>query len=290
MSNKKLLKIFIVAAVLIIVMAFTIAAENNKKAVYTNLIRYNERCGMEKGMITENLDESYIELKSDLKKKYTLLIFNSLEDIKSELARNTQKILGADFLNLSDEIEELKEANDKLRSDFFSSEEYVSAKNKLTELKTKLDSAQEDDKQAVMEELKTALSDISTLNVKLKNLQKENGDKIKSDIDKISEMVEANKDKIEDLKDETIKSTHESIDSVIRNYNSELSALNETFNVEPKITSELPFDEKEIKMDMPIFKFDVNILRKGGANGREDRGGKPDRTIIPSENPSNIKN
>lgn len=85
---------------------------------------------MDKTIITEE-SESYNRLKSDIKDKYTKMICAELEAVRRYVVEESSVILGDDFLEKLGESEQIKKECDKIRNEFRSREEYISAQSEL---------------------------------------------------------------------------------------------------------------------------------------------------------------
>ena len=134
---------------------------------------------MDKTIITEE-SESYNRLKSDIKDKYTKMICAELEAVRRYVVEESSVILGDDFLEKLGESEQIKKECDKIRNEFRSREEYISAQSELaaaskavkavTAVKKGESESADKDSEGNTEETKRlnkAISAITTLNVTL---------------------------------------------------------------------------------------------------------------------------
>ena len=234
---------------------------------------------MEKPKITENIEESYNELKSELKEKYADKIKISLEQVKDEMISKRLSSLGSDVLPLFEEAVALEKDIDEERKEFLGSDEYKEAQKKLANLKEDLANCiSEEDKKEIDGNMLKAISDITTLNVTINNRLKDKNEKLAEKNKKLEEFAEKNKDELAALKNDVINAVKKTVSENLECFNEELSELNEAFGL--AFTPELPFDEDIIKLKIPFFnsKFLGSTKKTDG------------KTIIVSENKNTAKN
>ena len=227
---------------------------------------------MVKPVFTDNLSESYNRLKQDLKDKYAETIYNLIDKIKGEIAKETAKIFGESTLKKIEEAENLKAEIDEEKRRFFQEERYKSLQDKLVSLKETL--ALKDGDEEITKEMRSTLDKISTLNITIKNRLKEKTDRLKSLTDFVQEEFDKNKDALSNLKSKSLGTVKDEIIDCLDEFNEELSVLNKTFGKDDE--EELPFDEETLKVDIPIFSYLPQV--------------KDSETFVVSENDSPIKN
>lgn len=238
---------------------------------------------MQKEIITET-SESYNRLKSDIKDKYTKMICADLESIRQYVISKSFEFLGDDFLQKLSEVESLKKQCDRERKAFRSTPEYVAAQKELTEASKAAKKIAKTDENADMEEIKRlnkAISAITTLNVTINNRLKDKTDrhdKLAAEIDRI---IRTNENSFKEINEEMLRRVKQAIADCLGGYAEELKALNETFGVEETTDEELPFDEKVIRLDIPIF---------GSREAKKENDRGKTRTFIPSDDENGILN
>lgn len=211
---------------------------------------------MDKTIITEE-SESYNRLKSDIKDKYTKMICAELEAVRRYVVEESSVILGDDFLEKLGESEQLKKECDKIRNEFRSREEYVNAQSELAaaskavkNLKKKNSGSDENAEET--RRLNKAIGAITTLNVTLNNKLKEKNDRRANLEKELNAMVRENESGFKTINDEVVSRVKRAVSDCVAGYVDEISRLNECFNVKNE-ESEFPFDEKVIRLDIPVF-------------------------------------
>ncbi len=235
---------------------------------------------MEKSVLTEELNNSYNQLKKDLKEKYSQEIFRIIDATKNEVIGKALVIFGDDILAKMDEAENLKREIDKIKTDFYGEEKYVVLQNLLKEQKESLEKAKGGEAEKITAEMKVSLDKISTLNITLRNRLKEKREKLDNLNSQIEGEYTKNKDRLIKLKEDVFRHIKVEIERCLEEFNEELEVLNETFGVE--VTEpEIPFDEREIKMELPFLSYGSVF---------EDEDGAKEKPYILSENNNPIKN
>lgn len=223
--------------------------------------------------------QSFLELKNDLKEKYTSRIYAVLKDVRETLVERTSDMFDDGFFTCLNEAFALEEEKEKIRKAFFRENDYEDAQKKLKLLRKK---HQEEGGEEVGKELSEAVARVSTLNVTIRNRLKPYEERIEYLREKIDGSVEANRERIDSLKKEIVETTRTSVDEIVTEFNRELSELKETFGV-PEGESELPFDERTLQLEIPISEFDPDHFMKNVK--RENRD-----LFVKSDNSNHVKN
>ncbi len=232
---------------------------------------------MDKPKITE-LKDSYGELKTELKEKYSNRLRAALSDVKDEMIKRGVDLLGEDFFTVYADAESLGEEIAAEKKSFFESEEYKSAQKKLKELKEK---KTDDVIENADGELGKALAKITTLNITINNRLKAKTEVFEEKSKILEEMLDGKKEELVEAKDEIINAVKAIISDNLNAFNAELKDLNGIFGVNYS-APELPFDEKNVKLEFSLFPFENRFLKKSD--------GDDGKTFIASENRNLSKN
>lgn len=230
-------KILIAVIFLIVCSMLLIGGKYHLKSV--NLIK--KFYVKEVSLMSNSENESYNELKQSIKSKYTKEFVNLLNKTSAELKAGIQSILGDEYLLLTEQFNDIINDINEQKNIYENSAEYLSAKEKLFVIKSKIDSASDEQKNEYLDEFRACLNEISLLNTKFNNQLKGSRDKIFELKGQLKKMFKAHKNELLSLRTSEMKSCRESIKTMLKNYFLELKELNETFNIE--ITdNDLPFD------------------------------------------------
>ena len=254
---------------------------------------------MDKTIITEE-SESYNRLKSDIKDKYTKMICAELEAVRRYVVEESSVILGDDFLEKLGESEQIKKECDKIRNEFRSREEYISAQSELAAAskavkavkavkKGESESAGKDSDGNTEEtkRLNKAISAITTLNVTLNNKLKDKNDRRAILEKELNAIVRENETGFKTINDEVVSRVKRAVSGCIAGYADEIGKLNECFNVKSD-ELDLPFDEKVIRLDIPVFGRRPCGESAVSDDSDDDKDGK--RNFVPSDDNNGVLN
>ncbi len=254
---------------------------------------------MDKTIITEE-SESYNRLKSDIKDKYTKMICAELEAVRRYVVEESSVILGDDFLEKLGESEQIKKECDKIRNEFRSREEYISAQSELAAaskavkavkaVKKGESESEGKDSEGNTEETKRlnkAISAITTLNVTLNNKLKDKNDRRALLEKELNAIVRENETGFKTINDEVISRVKRAVSGCIAGYVDEIGKLNECFNVKSD-ELDLPFDEKVIRLDIPVFGRRPRGESAASDDSDDDKDGK--RNFVPSDDNNGVLN
>ena len=254
---------------------------------------------MDKTIITEE-SESYNRLKSDIKDKYTKMICAELEAVRRYVVEDSSVILGDDFLEKLGESEQIKKECDKIRNEFRSREEYISAQSELaaaskavkavTAVKKGESESAGKDSEGNTEETKRlnkAISAITTLNVTLNNQLKDKNDRRAILEKELNAIVRENETGFKTINDEVVSRVKRAVSGCIAGYVDEIGRLNECFNVKSD-KFDLPFDEKVIRLDIPVFGRRPRDESAASDDSDDDKDGK--RNFVPSDDNNGVLN
>ncbi len=223
----------------------------------------------------------YNELKSSIDQKYTEEFVKILNQTTDGLKSGIKAILGDEYLLLSNEYNDIVDVILNEKRQFEQNEEYVSLKNRLAELKVKIDALDKSSKEEYISEFKEKLSEISTLNTKFNNQLKSKRDRLNDIKFEVKKLFINNKKELIDLRIQQMNATRESLKELICSYNFEIKELNEAFGV-AKSAQELPFDINTMQNLMVAGKLETEcyaeILDENQA-----------KTVVCSENNVKLK-
>ncbi len=254
---------------------------------------------MDKTIITEE-SESYNRLKSDIKDKYTKMICAELEAVRRYVVEESSVILGDDFLEKLGESEQIKKECDKIRNEFRSREEYISAQSELaaaskavkavTAVKKGESESAGKDSEGNTEETKRlnkAISAITTLNVTLNNKLKDKNDRRAILEKELNAIVRENETGFKTINDEVVSRVKRAVSGCIAGYVDEIGKLNECFNVKSD-ELDLPFDEKLLPNAIPVFGRRTRDESAASDDSDDDKDGK--RNFVPSDDNNGVLN
>ncbi len=203
-----------------------------------------------------NEDLSYVELKNSIKDKYLSKLNEELTVFSNNYKNGMKEILGEEYLTLENDLISTKEQIKDKKVKFSNSKEYLDKKREMLELKEKMDNAEGEEYDKLYESFQKALSEISTLNVKLNNSLKDLKAK-QSDIRaKLLTLFDNNKDELIAFRKAQKGAISEIIVSIINEYNFELSELNMAFNRAQNKMREIPFDIETCSFDTVVMPFE----------------------------------
>ena len=186
-------------------------------------------------------DVAYLELKQTLKEKYTENFINNINVISKDFGDKVVEVLGNDYLTLKDEYFNVEDYAEKTKKDFLSSNEYLSVKNEVTELKNKIDTAKQEEKDEIDKLLHQKLSSLATLNTTLNNRLKSSREKLEELKKSIFALFDLHKEKLNEIKMDATKLVTEEITESVKKFNVELSVIKENFGI-TNTDKEYPFD------------------------------------------------
>ena len=194
---------------------------------------------MEVSLVNQN--DSYNELKKSIDDKYTKMFVGVLNATTQSFKAKLSEVLGDKYVLLTNEYEVVSSSIHAQIKEFNKSEEYVLQKQKLAELKAKIDACDEAEKQEYLEEFRKTLSNVSLLNTKLNNSLKQSRDRLDEIKREVIKLFIDNKVKLLTIRSEEMAKTHEKLKELFSNYRAEIKELNSTFNIE-KEGNNFPFD------------------------------------------------
>lgn len=240
---------------------------------------------MEKLTITEDLSQSYNELKSGLKEKYLNMLYGYVDEAREKAIELSADLISDDMVKLTEETKELKRIIKKETKSFYKSDEYVNVQQRLVELKEKLNTCSDEEKEEIQKQISKSMAEVVTKNITIKNRLKPHSDKVKYNEEIINAKMQEIDGDVQQVREEVMDFLRDKIAICIKYYNDELRELNDSFKMPQPENAEIPFDSKVIQLDVPIFE-----LYKSEPSVEKDYEEDSDVTIIASENQSAIKN
>lgn len=206
---------------------------------------------MERPEITDT-EDSYKQLKNDIKEKYTKMLCAELESVRRYVVDKSSAFLGEDFLEKLGESDRIKKECDGIRKKFRASEAYKAAQKELSEATKAAKGLSENVESEEIKRLNKAISAITTLNVTINNRLKDRTEKLARLDGEIEAVVKDNEKDFKEINGEVVSRVKKAISECFGGYVSEVKDLNESFGMENE-EIEMPFDEKVIRLDIPIF-------------------------------------
>lgn len=197
-------------------------------------------------------EDSYKQLKNDIKEKYTKMLCAELESVRRYVVDKSSAFLGEDFLEKLGESDRIKKECDGIRKKFRASEEYKAAQKELSEATKAAKGLSENVESEEIKRLNKAISAITTLNVTINNRLKDRTEKLARLDGEIEAVVKDNEKDFKEINGEVVSRVKKAISECFGGYVSEVKDLNESFGMENE-EIEMPFDEKVIRLDIPIF-------------------------------------
>ncbi len=233
---------------------------------------------MEKPEITDT-EDSYRQLKNDIKEKYTKMLCAELESVRRYVVDKSSAFLGEDFLEKLGQSDKIKKECDEIRKNYRASEEYKAAQKELSEATKAAKGLPENSESEEIKRLNKAISTITTLNVTINNRLKDRTEKLAKLDGEIEAVVKDNEKGFKEINNEVVSRVKKAISECFGGYVSEVKDLNESFGIDNE-EIEMPFDEKVIRLDIPVF---------GKNSLTEENKGKTE-VFIDSDNNNGILN
>lgn len=237
--------------------------------------------------VTEDFEQSFIELKSGLKDKYTAILYSFIDEMKKNVLDNLQKLLGKEFLAFCEQTKKIQENVVYQKKEFHNSVDYKSKVDNLAMLSSRYSSCKDDEKDEVKKQMIKAFAEVTTLNITIKNRLKDLTEKLKSNKAIIRQKNEEFKDELLKLKTEVMDKLRKKIAICVIEYRKELSDLLESFEKPVNVDKESPFDVNAFKLNPPIFSA---INYEENSEEADETLNKPTQTFILSENDDIISN
>ena len=233
----RVVKVIIAVFIALICSVLAISAKYYVKTVQSFKTFFIE----EEVKLTSMQNDCYQELKKSLDDKYTKKFVEILNSTSKNFKDKIKGVLGNEYILLSEEFSTTLNSIKSKKKEFENSTEYLSAKKELSDLKVKIDSLPEAEKNDYLEEFRSALDKITTLNNKLNNQLKSERDRLDAIKSSVKEMFASNAKQLISIRVELMNLTRGELKTLLGNYLIELKELNSTFNKELKEAT-YPFD------------------------------------------------
>lgn len=270
----KVVNVIIAVFIALICFGLAISAKYYVKTAQSFKIIFNE----EECKLTSMQNDCYHELKKSLDDKYTKKFVDILNSTSKKFKDDIYRVLGDEYILLSEEFSTTLTSIKSKKSEFENSNEYLSAKKELSELKQKIDSAPESEKDVYLNEFRASLDKITTLNNKLNNQLKSERDRIDSIKSSVKKMFASNAKELISIRVELMNLTRNELKVLLSDYMLELKELNSAFKKELKESS-YPFDvasmgdclvagklESECYSDILSENFNKNVIFSENSN------------------------
>lgn len=196
----------------------------------------------------------YEQQKNNLKEKYSRIFFTAVDDFKVKFKQVMLNVLGQEYESFKREYLQIEEYVSKTKSEFFNSNEYVTVKNNVSNLKSKIQGVEGNEISEQEGLLHKELSRLSTLNTTLNNRLSKSRQQLDELKEKISSIFELNKDELNKLRKDFSKEISKEIGEILLGYNTELNAIKKQHGI-TDFKTEFPFDVEEVKIDSITDKF-----------------------------------
>ena len=211
-------------------------------------------------VLTMNINSSYNELKATLRQKYAEMLSNSIEETRVEFNSALKQILGEEYVEKRQKLIKLESNLKAQRNEFLNSEDYLNGKEKLKNLKLKIDkTSNEDEKEELQSEFNACLNELSTLNIKFNNVLKAKREEIDALKGQLKALFKSKKGEIEKERDRLEQKTKQNILNIVNQYNFELKELNDAFSVSSTLR-EMPFDNDFLNDLSVVSNFENDCL------------------------------
>ncbi len=212
--------------------------------------------------LVNSSDLSFNELKKSISDKYLKKLSNELTSFGENYKKGITEILGKNYDNYVNELDNIKKEIHDKKVTFLSGEEYLTKKKELLTLKEKMDKAEGEEYDKLYDAFQKSLSEISTLNVKLNNSLKELKSKQSEIKDKLKTLFDKNKDKLITYRNTQKKKISEFILTIINEYNFELTELHNAFGVKQNKMREIPFDVDKFSFKSVTSSFESEYFNE----------------------------
>ena len=209
-----------------------------------------------------NTDSSYNELKNSIKEKYLLRLNRELTNFSNEYKKGIEDILGDKYPKYEEELKQVRINIHNKKVEFLNSKEYLDKKREMLDLKEQMDKAEGEEYDELYDKFQKALSEISTLNVKLNNSLKELKAKHEDIKTKLTSLFDKNKNALIKYRQEKKKAISEILLTIINEYNFEISELNSAFNRSQNKMREFPFDVNKFTFKSVVSPFESEYFNE----------------------------
>lgn len=216
---------------------------------------------LEVKLVSSN-DSSFLELKKSISEKYLKRLSSELAVFSEDYKKGITEILGDSYHKKVAELDKIKEEIHAKKVAFLNGEEYLSKKKEMLEIKAKMDKAEGEEYDKLYESFQKALSEISTLNVKLTNSLKDLKAKQSTIKEELTKLFDKNKEKLITYRNNQKKKIGEVILTIINEYNFELSELYDAFSLPQNKMREIPFDVDKFSFKSVTSSFESEYFNE----------------------------
>ena len=272
----KLIKTALTVFIMLLCTVALISAKHYVKTIESFKSFYNHS----KIRLVSMQNDGYSEIKKSIDQKYTEKFVKILDEVSKRFKSGISEVLGYDYILLAQEFETTINSLNSKRKAFISTNEYISAVNELNQIKIQIDRETKENKNIYLDEFRSAVNKISTLNTKLNNQLKpeiERLDQIKSEVKEL--FVKNSKDLIS-IRKGLMDETRKELALLLKDYSLEIKDMKDMFSV------------NDDKVEYP---FDITTMTDFSIAGKlesecfsEILSSNDDKTVIVSENTSQI--
>ena len=155
-------------------------------------------------------------LKKTIDEKYLKEFSLISENAKREYNLKMQSLLGDSYETLTTKYLKLNSKIKDKRIAYIASSDYIKLKNELLNLKQKLDTCKKEDYDEIKSEYDLKISSISTLNVKINNLLKDEMKEEKECLESLKSLFDSKKEEVLEIKKQVELETLNKIKTTIK--------------------------------------------------------------------------
>jgi len=199
------------------------------------------------------MDNTYLELKEELKNKYSNKLLEEIKSISKNYLNNMGLILGENYLKIRVEFDTLDNYITTTKAEYFGQEKYIQCRNTVLEMNEKLNHPDDlsDTEQTKLEsDLKTKLMELSDMNIIINNRLKFARDRQNEIITESKELLDLHIDDIKAMRDLAYSNAQVIISKYIGDFNKELKELNDVYG--------LTLSKPELPFDFSLDKLSIN--------------------------------
>ena len=230
----------------------------------------------------------YFDKKQNLKDKYTKEFLKEVEQVGKNFNVEILNVLGNTYTEMKCEYLTLEESNSQVKKEFFSSNEYITAKNSVETLKNELENLSGEEFEEKNKLLHSKLSNLATLNTTLNNRLKATRERLDELRKSIYGLFEIHSEALNAVKEETIKTVSGIIAKSVVDFNVELNKIKKEMGIVDN-KKEYPFDFDKIELTAFTDKFQSNYFT-GAVTDNDDVEELDSNSSVESSNLFDFRN
>ncbi len=217
--------------------------------------------------MVEHGENSYLKLKNTIDEKYKSLFLDIINEIRDVYQTNMRKILGDNYMVYTSSYNEIYNKIKEKRTNFLSSNEFLTKKRELSALKRILDNSKKEDYDENKANFDLKLSEIATLNIKLNNSLKDEMSLEKELLTKLKNLFDLKREEVISYKSQIELDLSTKIKDFLKAYKSEIQEISAVFN-EKFNDNSLPFDLSILSGKGILNKFEIDYFTSDLSNNQ----------------------